>query len=128
MSAVPHGPGEAVLGIIRDAHGVVDVVERDDREHRTEDLLLRDAHVVGDAGEHRRLHVPALVQAGGAAVAADLDLGAFFLAERDVLLDPLLLALRDQRADLRRRVVRVAHLQAADHLGQRAHDLVVPAA
>ena len=96
-------------------HRVVDVVEGDDREHRAEDLLLRDAHVVVDAGEHRRLHVPALVEPGGATVAADDDLGALFLAERDVLLDPLLLALGDERADLGGGIARVADRQAADH-------------
>ena len=36
----------------------------------------------------------------GPAVAADGDARALFLAERDVLLDPLLLALGDERTDL----------------------------
>ena len=102
-----------------------DVVVRDHREHRAEDLLLRDAHAVVDVGEHRRLHVPALLEPGRTAVAADDDLGAFFLTDGDVLLDPLLLTLGDERADLGRRVLRVADAQRADHLDERVDDLVV---
>ena len=49
----------------------------------------------------------------GPAVAADDDAGALLLAEGDVLLDPLLLALGDERADLGGGVGRVADLHAA---------------
>ena len=63
----------------------------DHRQHRSEDLLLRDAHGVVDVGEHRGAHVPAAVEPVGHAVAADDDAGALLLAEGDVLLDALLL-------------------------------------
>ena len=42
---------------------VVDVVVGDGDEHRAEDLLLGDGHLVVDVGEERRLDVPALVEA-----------------------------------------------------------------
>src|SRR6185436_3801115 len=117
--------GQAVVAGVGDAHGVVDVVERDHGEHRPEDLLLGDAHLVVHVGEDGGLHVPALLHGGGAAVAADDDPGALLLAEGDVLLDPLLLALGDERADLGGGVVGIAHGHAADRLGQRLDDLVV---
>ena len=56
-----------------------------------------------------------------------VTLRALFLAERDVLLDALLLALRDERTDLGRGVGRVADREAADHRRDRVDDLVVTA-
>ena len=40
-------PGQAVDGIVGDAHRVLVVIVGDHGQHRPEDLLLRDAHVVG---------------------------------------------------------------------------------
>src|SRR5204862_8237120 len=40
--------GEAVDAVVRDADGVVVVLERDHHEHGTEALLLRDRHRVVD--------------------------------------------------------------------------------
>ena len=88
-------------------------------------ISSRDAHVVVDAGEDGRPDVPALLGALGTAVAADRDARALFLTERDVLLDPLLLPLGDQRPDLGGRVGRVADLEPTDHRRQRLDDLVV---
>src|SRR5690349_19072665 len=121
----PHRPGEAVLAVVGDPHGVGGVLERDDGEHRAEDLLPGDAHVVVRVGEDRRLHVPAAVEAVGTAAAADDDTRTLLLTERDVLLDPLLLALRDERPDLGGRVRRIADLHRADHLPERVDDLRV---
>ena len=42
-----HAAGQAVLDVVGDAHRVVVVVVGDDHEHRAEDLLLGDGHVVG---------------------------------------------------------------------------------
>ena len=53
--AGPHAGGEAVARVVGDRDRLLLVLERDDRQHRAEDLLLRDAHVVVDAGEDRRL-------------------------------------------------------------------------
>src|SRR5205814_394430 len=59
--ARPHPGGEAVGGVVALQHGVVLVLERDDGDHRAEDLLPRDLHVVPDAGEDGGLHVVALL-------------------------------------------------------------------
>src|SRR5829696_5536738 len=123
--AGPDRAGQAVLAVVGDAHCVIGVVVGDDREHGPEDLLARDAHRVVDTGEHRRLHVPALLETGRTAVAPHCDLGALFLAHRDVLLDALLLALGDKRSDLGRLVLRVADGERADHARQRVDHLVV---
>src|SRR5215471_15893220 len=112
----PHRAGEAVLAVVGEADGVLGIVVRDHGEHRPEDLLARDAHRVVDAREHRGLHVPALLETGRPTVAAHRDLGAFLLAQRDVLLDPLLLAFRHQRADLGRIVLWVTDRERAHHL------------
>src|SRR5690606_25949815 len=57
----PDRPGQAVLAVVGDPHRVRLVLVRNDGQDRAEDLLAGDAHVVGDAGEDRRRHVPAAV-------------------------------------------------------------------
>src|SRR6266542_6065527 len=126
--ARPHRSGEAVLTVVGDADGVVGRVVRDDRENGPEDLLARDAHRVVDAGEHRRLDVPTLVQSGRTAVAPHGDLRPFLLADGDVLLDPFLLTLGDERTDLRRFVLRIADRELADHARHGVDDCVVAVA
>ena len=63
--------GEAVVGVVRDLHGLVLTVVRNDAEDRSEDLLLRDRHRVVDVGEDGRVDVPALVEAGRTAATED---------------------------------------------------------
>ena len=101
-------------------------VERGDREHRSEDLLLEDAHVVR-ALEDRRLHVVALgeVAAEVGALAADQQLRAALLADVDVRQDLLELVVRRLGADHRLGVERVALLDRADPLDAVAEQLVV---
>src|SRR5262245_31771745 len=71
--ARPHGRVEAVLGVVREPDGVLLVLERNDRDDRAEDLLLRDRHPALDLGEHRRrVEGPVTV----AELAAEHDLGA----------------------------------------------------
>src|SRR5688572_17014067 len=55
----PYGAGEAVRRVVRDADGVLFVLVGDDREHRAEDLFLRDRHAVLHSSEDRRPHVVA---------------------------------------------------------------------
>ena len=63
----PHRAGQAVVGVVGDADRVVDVVVGDHRQHRAEDLLLGDRHLVVDVDEDGRLDVPARgrARAGG---------------------------------------------------------------
>src|ERR671911_2436906 len=126
--ASPHRAGQAVLAVVGDAHSVFRVVVGDDREHGPEDLLLRNAHRVVDAGEHGWLHVPALLEAGRTAIATHRDLGALLLTHRDVFLDPLLLALGDHWADFGRLVLWITNGERADHARHRIDDLVVAVA
>src|SRR5437773_7844448 len=51
--------GQAELRAVRDVERVGEVARADDREHRPEDLLLRDARAWADAVEDRRLDVVA---------------------------------------------------------------------
>src|SRR5258705_4515932 len=49
------GGGQSVPDGVRGGESALVIVGRDDAHHRTEDLLLRDAHVRVDIGEDRRL-------------------------------------------------------------------------
>src|SRR2546426_11918628 len=60
--ARPHPGGEAIGGVVALEHGVVLVLERDDGDHRAEDLLARDLHVIPDAGEDGGLDEVALLE------------------------------------------------------------------
>src|SRR5262249_15977353 len=79
---------ESVGGVVCDPDRVLIVLVGQDREHRPEDLLARDRHVVAHVRENGRPHVVAAREAGGAAPAASHERGA--------LVDPLL----DQALDL----------------------------
>ena len=95
-------------------------------DHRAEDLLARDAHVVVDAVEHRRHEVRAVGQ--GRIVGrrpADDDRRALAQADLDVVLDPVALLGADERPDLGRLVGRVADLDGAGRLGEQLDDPLV---
>src|SRR5207244_1634732 len=77
---------EAVDGVVGDPHRLVLVAEADHRHDRAEDLLLRDALLVVDLVEDRRLVVVALREICRTLAAGDA-LRALVLADRDVLLD-----------------------------------------
>src|SRR3546814_16110092 len=59
--AGPHRRGEAVDRVVADLHGFLGIAEGARRQHRAEDLLLRDGHVVlhpvdaGRRSEERRV-------------------------------------------------------------------------
>src|SRR5205807_3402759 len=100
---------------------------RNDREHRTEDLFLRDPHAVVDVHEERRLDVPALLHRGRSSAAAG-DLRAFLLAGADVALDAITLARGDERPAERGRVHRIADAPITDRCGERVTDLAISTA
>src|SRR5262245_11794801 len=83
--ARPDAGREAVERVVALQDRVVLVLEGDDRDHRAEDLLARDAHVVAHPGEDRRLDEVALLEAlGGVALATEDGLGALALADVEV--------------------------------------------
>ena len=94
-------------------------VERDRGEHRAEDLLARDRHVVRDRVEDRRLDVVA-ARVLARAAAAEVEAGALALARLDVAEHAVELGVVDDRAHPRLRIERVARL---DPLGD-ADDLL----
>src|SRR4051812_28734022 len=64
----PDASGESVVGVVCDLIGLSLGVEGDDRHHRAEYLLPRDAHGVAHAGEDRWLVKIASLAAPGSAI------------------------------------------------------------
>ena len=62
--ARPDGGRQTVDRVVRRRDRLVDVVDLDHGGDRAEDLLLRDPHVVADAGEDRRLHEVTVAEVG----------------------------------------------------------------
>src|SRR4051812_18565195 len=125
--AGPHRAREAVVGVVGDAHRIVDVVVGDDRQDGTEDLLLGDGHRVVDVGEDRRLDVPALVEAGRPAATGD-DTSTFVATLGDVALDPVAVTRREHRTDRGFGIERVAHLHGVGRGRDGVDDLAVAGA
>src|SRR6188768_1059919 len=98
----PHARAEAVERVVRDLERVVLALERRHREHRAEDLLLEDPHLV-PALEDGRLEVVAILQLAAEVrrLAADQELCALVEADPDVALDLVELRRRDLGAELR---------------------------
>ena len=55
-SAREQAAGQAILGVVGDRHGLLEIVGLDEGQHRAEDLLLRQPRVGRNIGEDRRLH------------------------------------------------------------------------
>src|SRR5665811_391460 len=51
-----HKPGQAIRGIVRDSDSVGFIFIRDDAKNGSENLLVRDGHVIPDVREHRGFH------------------------------------------------------------------------
>src|SRR5947207_9162901 len=94
--ARPDAGDQTVLTLVRDLRRLLDVVEVDDREHRPEDLFLRDPHLRRYVIEKRRRKIePAPERRIRRPLAAGGNCGAFAAADLHVLLDDLELTLRD---------------------------------
>ncbi len=122
-----HRPGaEAERGGVGALDQLVHVLEGDRGDDGTEDLLLRDAHVVLHAREHGRRDEEALRQRafGGTATAGE-RLRAFLLADVEITGDALELLLGNERADLCIGIETVADLQLLAELGDAADELLV---
>jgi hypothetical protein len=108
--------GESVLDAVDDADRLIEGWHWNDSRYGPEDLLLRDPPVGGRVVEDRRLVeiAPAQVAFGGNR-AAGYQARAFLLADLDVPVDRLQLAVADHRADVDSLVEPVAqpHLRCA---------------
>jgi hypothetical protein len=118
----PNACRQAVRGAIGDAQGVGFVVEGNHGQHRSEDFLLRNPHVVFDVREHRGFDVVA-------AVTQTRTPGhgrcAFRLADLDVVQHRLHLPQRYQRTHRSARCARIAHADGPRALRQALHHLVI---
>src|SRR5437764_9885442 len=122
----PNRAGEAVDGVVGDAHRFVLILVGNDREHRPEDLFLSDGHAVFDFAEYGGTHVVAAWRhALGRLGAARDQLRALGLSLLDVVTNPLELRLRAQRPELRRLRQRTADGEALRHLGSELGCLLV---
>src|SRR5271170_85144 len=77
----PNRSSQAVQRFIRPVHHFVDVLELQDRHHRTEDLFLGDLHIVLYVGEYCRFDEVALI---ANAIPSGQQLGIFLLPGFDI--------------------------------------------
>src|SRR5437660_692496 len=78
-----HRSSQSEFSVVADAQSVLEIAARNHRQHRTEDLFLRDARHRIDVRDHRWLDVEA-VALGATATRDDTSLTA---ADLDVLED-----------------------------------------
>src|SRR5688572_10102691 len=124
--ATPDRAAQAVRRRVGEPQRLLLRIERDDRHHRPEDLLLGDPHVVRHAIEDRREEIRAISQ--GRIVGfrpADHDRGPLAEPDLDVVLHPVALLCADEGPDLGRLVGRIADLDVARRLHEQLHDAFV---
>src|SRR5215475_539233 len=114
----PDASAEAIERVVGDRQCLVVASEGRDRHHRSENLLLEDAHLVVTP-EHGRLDIVAAGQA------ARQDLRAFLAADVDIRKDLFELLVRRLRADHGGWVERVTLNDRLDTLERALHELVV---
>src|SRR5438093_7560825 len=123
--------GQSVADGVRGGDGALVVVRGDDAHHRSEDLLLRDAHVRIDVGEDRRLDEVARLQVRFCRCAAIAnDARALLLPRRDAVAHLTQLQVVDDRPQpdaIREAVARAPRIGLRrEQLGEvdeaRAHD------
>ncbi len=120
----PHGHREAVHGVVGDPDRLLFVAERDRRQHGPKDLLARNAHVVRDGVEDRRLdEIAAAVLAR--LVAAELELRAFVAARFDVAEHAVELRAVDDGAHPCRGIERISRLDRRRDLRDAFEELVL---
>ena len=121
--ARPDVGGEPVLHAVGERERLVVGVERRDRDDRAEDLLLEDPGVRRHVGEHGGRDVVAGREAVRAPAAGDEP--TLGLADLDVRHDLVVVLGVHERADLGRRIVRVADDDARRLRGVPLDELVV---
>ena len=104
---------QSVVDAVRDLDGVFEIVASDDRNHRPEYFLLRDAHLAIDVDEHSRLHeIAILIFAFVEPIAAALQASALSLADVYVAQIGLELVFVDRRTHLDRFIQPIARPSA----------------
>src|SRR5205085_3444899 len=105
-----------------------EVVAANDRDHRAEDLFLRNAHLGIDVDEYRRFHEPAVLQLAlvEAITAADQP-GALIFSDVNIAEVSFELSFVDRRTHVHRFVKPVPHLEAFGAMHIALDELVVNA-
>src|SRR5438067_11299314 len=114
-----NGPIQAVGRVVGDRHRFVFALVRDDRDHRADDFPLCDGRVRVHVGEDGRFHAPPVAEVRPAP--APHELRTLCTAGLDVALHDPALALRDERADLRRLVAGIADRHGVQHGAKAVH-------
>src|SRR6202022_2334487 len=96
-----------------------------DRQHRPEDLLARNGHVVADVCEQRRPHEPAGEPVRPAFAAGEQR--ALVDTDTDITLNAIPLPLADHRADRRLRIAWITGLDLSDRRLRKLFHLAEPA-
>ena len=117
--------GQTERCVVGQADGVCFVVKRQDAQHRAEDLLLRNRHVVAHIGKHRGLDVITALKAVGPTQAAGHQTGPFVDTQLDVTLHRLELAAHGQWTHAVAALARVHHAHLGCHACGDRHRLVV---
>src|SRR5882757_4990991 len=118
----PHRPTQTEVRVIRDPHRIIHIRIRNQRQHRTENLLLRNSVIVIHISKNRRLHKPTLVLPRRPTT-TDHHPGTLRLTLRDIPLNPVPLPIRSHRPDLRRRIQRIPDLQRTRQRREHLHHL-----
>src|SRR5580693_9780040 len=122
----PHACRKAVPRVVGDLDRLFLVVERDHREDRAEDFLLRNAHLGLDLGEDGRLDEPSFSAFGTRGLtAAEHARGALAFGDFDVVEHLLELWPGRYRPDLSRVEQRVAHARGLAERNEFVDELVV---
>ncbi len=117
--ARPDGRRQTIRIVVRLLDDLVDIVEAERRQHRTEDFFLSDLHVILHATENRGLNKESLAAVHADAISTRNQLRAFLLACLDVAEHGLHLLLADDCAQARFRIERIGGLHllgASDQL------------
>src|SRR5919112_495926 len=121
--------GEAVRGVVGKLDGLLEIVKRLDREHRTEHLALHDVHVVSRTREHRWFEpVPLLELLPFRPSPAEHNFGSLLYSVRDEGLYLGQLGLVDLRAHLHVFLRRISKPQRGCRVDEALDELVVDAA
>src|SRR5262249_10583868 len=124
--ARPDRRAQPVDRVVGHLDGFGDVLVGNDRQHRAEDLLLRQAAVISHVGEDRRLDEGRAFEAGHTrGPPARRHRRALGFAYLDIALPRLTLLLGDQRPQIGLEIKRVTHAYAARTCDQPLDKLVV---
>ena len=121
--AAQHHRAQAVVGVVGNGDSLRLVTIGDRAQHRAENLITGDRHLVVHVGKQRRAHKPAVSRAVWSPFTTRQQARALFDSFTDIALHPLPLLFADHRADVRRAIARIARFHRRHGLRQCGFDL-----